>query len=83
MSTDLRMMNFKIADGDRALLEALSAHNSDASFSAILRRLIRQEAERIGIEPVDVPAAVAPTEPRPWLATPDRWEVENAQPEGA
>ena len=49
MSTDLRLMNFKIADGDRALLESLSAHNSDASFSAIIRRLIRQEAQRIGV----------------------------------
>jgi len=49
MSTNLRMMNFKIADDDRALLEGISAHNSDASFSAILRRLIRNEAKSIGI----------------------------------
>ncbi len=54
MNTDLRMMSFKIADADRALLAGISSHFSDASHSAILRRLIRQEAARIGLAPETV-----------------------------
>ena len=49
MSVDVRLMNFRIADSDRTLLERISEHYSDASKSAILRRLIRNEAKSIGI----------------------------------
>lgn len=51
MSIDTKMMNFRIAESDRALLERISQYYSDASKSAILRRLIRNEAKNIGIMP--------------------------------
>lgn len=35
---------------DRALLEQISTRNGDAGFSATVRRLIRDEAQRLGIE---------------------------------
>jgi hypothetical protein len=35
---------------DRQLLEQISQRNGDAGFSATVRRLIREEAHRIGIE---------------------------------
>ncbi len=53
MSVDMKMMNFRIADSDRALLEGISRYYSDASMSAILRRLIRNEAKTIGISVVE------------------------------
>ena len=34
---------------DKSLLEAIAADNGDDSISAAVRRLIRQEAKRIGI----------------------------------
>lgn len=39
---------------DKALLEAIAADNGDDSISAAVRRLIRQEAKRIGIVPTIV-----------------------------
>lgn len=35
---------------DKALLDEISERNGDAGFSATVRRLIREEAERLGIE---------------------------------
>lgn len=35
---------------DRALLEQISTRNGDAGFSATVRRLIRDEAQRLGID---------------------------------
>lgn len=34
---------------DKALLDEISRRNGDAGFSATVRRLIREEAQRLGI----------------------------------
>lgn len=57
MQSESRMLNFRISDSDDELLKRISRHFSDATFSAILRRLIREEAARLGIEVVDVSMA--------------------------
>ena len=48
---------------DKALLEAIAADNGDDSISAAVRRLIRQEAKRIGVVPLvdSTPAGVERT----------------------
>lgn len=38
--------------GDKALLEQLAVRLGDASLTATIRWLIRQEARRLGIEPM-------------------------------
>ena len=53
MSVDIRPVSFRFTDDDKVLLERISKYFSDASQTAILRRLIRQEAQRLGIAPVD------------------------------
>ena len=61
MSTDAKLMNFRIVGSDRTLLDRISQHYYDASMSAVLRRLIRQEAKRIGISfDDDAPEEVIP-----------------------
>lgn len=58
--SDLKPMSFKIADDDKTLLERLAANGGDASMSAILRRLIREEAKRQGLAPAQPAASHAP-----------------------
>jgi len=45
---------------DRRMLEQISQRNGDAGFSATVRRLIREEAGRLGI---DQPVAQPATQP--------------------
>ena len=49
MSVDIKATSYRFSARDKTLLEAISKHFSDASQTAILRRLIRQEAQRIGV----------------------------------
>lgn len=42
--------------GDRTMLERLTANEGDASMSAVVRKLIRQEAQRRGFNTVYAPA---------------------------
>lgn len=58
--SDLKPMSFKIADNDKTLLERLAVDSGDASMSAILRRLIREEAKRRGLAPALPQSASAP-----------------------
>lgn len=50
---------FVLSEQDKAILEKIAVHDGDANMSATIRRLIRQEGERRGIEAIDQAREVA------------------------
>ncbi len=50
------LFNLEFEPGDRAILEAIAKEDSSRSMGATLRRLIREEARRRGLEPQNAPA---------------------------
>lgn len=46
-------------ENDRALLNEIARHDGDASMSATIRRLIRDEAKRRGIQIAEQPKEMA------------------------
>jgi hypothetical protein len=65
MSVDIKPVSFRFSDHDKALLEGISRYFSDASQTAILRRLIRQEALRIGVAQTDDASKPTERDPQP------------------
>lgn len=45
-----KSVRFLLDDEDRAVLDEIVRHDGDAPMSAVLRRLIRQEGRRLGIQ---------------------------------
>ena len=54
------LFNLEFQPGDRALLETIAQKDGNTSMGAIIRRLIRQEAERRGIA---LPSTVSTEQP--------------------
>ena len=54
------LFNLEFQPGDRALLETIAHKDGNTSMGAIIRRLIRQEAERRGIA---LPSTVSTEQP--------------------
>ena len=45
------LLTLLVTDTDKVLLETLSARDGDVGMSAVVRKLIRTEAQRVGIAP--------------------------------
>lgn len=50
-----QQMRFTATEQDKALLDQISKQDGDSSMSASIRRLIREEAKRRGIDTVSQP----------------------------
>lgn len=48
---DRTLLTLLVTDTDKVLLETLSARDGDVGMSAVVRKLIRNEAQRVGIAP--------------------------------
>jgi hypothetical protein len=48
---DRTLLTLLVTDADKVLLETLSARDGDVGMSAVVRKLIRSEAQRVGIAP--------------------------------
>ncbi len=48
---DRTLLTLLVTDTDKVLLESLSARDGDVGMSAVVRKLIRTEAQRVGIAP--------------------------------